>query len=123
MPTPRDEQHARTMIEGVNSTGRLLGLNQPDYTMPTYNGTPVLTIGKAEQCRRAVEEWFIDHMGWAEDRPTLYKPGHEGDMWVLSLEGCDDWAIRLSADESVKWPDGVWVEPVADWCLGLYPVT
>lgn len=88
--------------------------------MPQYDGQPVLTVGKADRTRDVVNDWF-NKKGYAGDRPTLHKPGHEGAMWVLSMEGYGDWAVRLAADESVTWPPGVWVEPVASWCLGLYP--
>lgn len=116
MPTPRDEQHAATMIEGVNSTANLLGLNRP-----TYNGTEVLTDEKVKEVQRVVEAWFT--VRGCDAAPALYPPGHEGPMWVLSLEGYDDWATDVSNDDVVKWPAGVWVEPVTAWCLGLYPVT
>lgn len=87
--------------------------------MPQYGGTEVLTIGKFDQARDIVRQWFNDH-GYA-DMPTPYKPGHEGPMYVLSLEGCEDWAVRISQDDTVVWPEGVFAEPVAGWCLGLYP--
>lgn len=89
--------------------------------MPQYEGTEVLTIGKAEAAKRVAEEWCDSK--FFGDAPAMYKPGHEGAMWVLSLEGYEDWAVRIAQDDTVKWPDGVWVEPVAGWCLGLYPVT
>lgn len=87
--------------------------------MPKYDGKEVLTTNKADQAKRVAEEWFVGQ--GALDFPVMYKPGHEGAMWVLSLEGYEDWAVRLSADKSVKWPPGVWVDAVTDWCLGLYP--
>lgn len=91
--------------------------------MPTYGGTPVLTVGKFDQARKVVDRWFADKYPDC-DRPTPYKPGHEGPMWVLSLEGGpDDWPILLSHDDTVTWPDGVFAEPVNSWCLGLYPAT
>lgn len=91
--------------------------------MPQYEGTEILTIDKAEQAKRVAEEWFIDKIGFQESElPVLYQPGHEGPMWVLSLEGGpEDWTIMLSHNDTVKWPDGVFVEPVNSWCLGLYP--
>lgn len=52
--------------------------------------------------------------------PALYPPGHEGPMWVVSLEGDEDWAVRI-IDFNHCFPPGVFVEPVASWCLGLYP--
>jgi hypothetical protein len=88
--------------------------------MPTYGGTPVLTVGKFDQARAVVTEWFREH-GDGEF-PTPYKPGHEGPMWVLSLEsGPEDWAIRITEDLRDRWPNGVHAEAVYSWCLGLYP--
>lgn len=88
--------------------------------MPTYGGTPVLTIGKFDAARQVVTDWFREQ-GWP-DMPTPYKPGHEGPMWVLSLEGGpEDWPIRASEELRDKLPDGVFAEPVTSWCLGLYP--
>lgn len=77
-----------------------------------------ITETKARECLEIVKKYLgqIDG-GWA----VLYPPGHEGPMWVVSLEGCGDWAIRISQDEEVTWPEGVFTEPVAHWCLGLYP--
>lgn len=117
MPTPKDEQHAATMIEGVNSTADLLGIGGP----PTYDGTEVLTDGQAQAARTVVDHWFAAR-GYV-DRPALYPPGHEGPMWVLSLEACGEWSIDVSNNKALEWPAGVWVEPVASWCLGLYPTT
>jgi hypothetical protein len=88
--------------------------------MPSYNGTRVLTVGKFDQTRAVVQDWFSKHLPGV-DWPTPYKPGHEGPMWVLSLEGVGDWPIDITQDESVEWPAGVFAEPVNSWCLGLYP--
>ena len=87
--------------------------------MPQYEGKEVLTIGKFDQVRKVVNDWFARQ--GCEDMPTPYKPGHEGPMWVLSYGGGDDWAIRITQDEAVVWPDGVFAEPVNGGCLGLYP--
>lgn len=86
--------------------------------MPQFEGREVLTVGKFDAARKVVTEWLGSH---GYDRATPYKPGHEGPMYVLSLAGCGDWAVEISHDESVIWPDGVFAEPVAGWCLGLYP--
>lgn len=91
--------------------------------MPTYGGTPILTPAQAEQAKRMVEEWFIDQVGFQESElPTMYDPGHEGPMWVLSLEGGpEDWPMQVCEALRDKWPAGVFAEPVTSWCLGLYP--
>lgn len=92
--------------------------------MPQYDGKPVLTIGKAEACRKTADEWF-DYYFPAYDRPVLRKPGHEGPMWVLTLEGGpEDWPLLISGsigDMRATWPAGVFAEPVNSWCLALYP--
>lgn len=75
-----------------------------------------LPKGTAQRCLKIVEGFVGE--GW---EPALYPPGHEGEMWVVSLEGAGEWSIDLSNDDTVTWPDGVFVEPVASWCLGLYP--
>lgn len=114
VPTPRDAQHAAMMINAVNSTARLLGLDQS-----TYNETPVLTAERAEATQHVVQRWF--NARGNDDGPVLYKPGHEGPMWVLSYEGDYNWTIRICDDMRGMWPDGVFAEPVSGWCLGLYP--
>lgn len=86
--------------------------------MPQYDGKEVLTIGLADAAKRAAEEWS-DKRGYPA--PAMYKPGHEGPMWVLSLEGYGDWALGVTSDHGAAWPPGVFAEPVADWCVGLYP--
>lgn len=117
MPTPRDAQHAKVLIDGVESTARLLGL-----TLPTYDGTSILTPDQAGQAQRAVEEWFTTHGYEQHEMPALYQPGHEGAMWVLSLEGGpEDWPMQVCEALCDKWPYGVFAEPVTSWCLGLYP--
>lgn len=87
--------------------------------MPQHEGKPVLTIGKFDEARAVVKTWLTVH-GYPE-MPTPYMPGHEGPMWVLSLESYEDWAILISQDDAVQWPAGVFAEPVTGWCLGLYP--
>lgn len=92
--------------------------------MPHHNNNPVLTIGKADECRRIINAWLTE----AGNEPgRLYKPGHEGDFWCYSLEGGpEDWPLILSGsitDSPVTWPEGVWAEPVNTWCLALHPTT
>lgn len=52
------------------------------------------------------------------DDARLYPPGHEGDMWVVSLEGYGDWTYDFPNGDL---PRSVFAEPVTSWCLGLYP--
>lgn len=90
--------------------------------MPQYNGKPVLTIGKADQCRSVIEAW-LDSIGARHG--ALYKPGHEGDYWCYSLEGDPDgWPMLLSGSSAVSpvvWPPGVWTEAVNNVSLALHP--
>lgn len=74
----------------------------------------------AEKCLAIVQR-YVDRVAGPGWEPALYPPGHEGPMWVASLEGVGEWAIGIARDDKVIWPDGVFVEPVASWCLGLYP--
>lgn len=87
--------------------------------MPQYDGKEVLTIGKAEQAKRAAEAW-CERVGYG-DAPLLFKPGHKGPYWVLIMVGSYDWALTISQDEAVTWPAGVYVEPVDGCTLGLHP--
>lgn len=88
--------------------------------MPVYGGTEVLTLAKANEAQAVVQAWL---QAYGADQAVMYEPGHEGPMYVLSLEGADEWAVTITQDESVQWPAGVFAEPVASWCLGLYPAT
>lgn len=54
------------------------------------------------------------------DRPFLKEPGTETEGWCIAWEGHYDWAIEVSPDVTENVP-GVFAEPVAGWCLGLYP--
>jgi hypothetical protein len=69
-----------------------------------------ISTAKALSCLRLVREHVSPDA-------QLYRD-HEGPFWNISLEGADDWAITIDRD---IWPEGVFVEPVAGWCLGLYP--
>lgn len=77
-----------------------------------------LPRARAEEVQRAVQA-HIDGAygpGW---EVALYPPGHEGEFWALSLEGCEEWAYGIG-DAGII-PEGVFAEPVYSWCLGLYP--
>lgn len=88
--------------------------------MPTYGGTPVLTEAQAKEVQKVVTAWLDEHGGYGAEA-RMYKPGHEGPMWVISLEGCGDWPSDICEALRDKWPDGVFAEPVTSWCLGLHP--
>lgn len=118
MPSPQQTRFLRDLIEASESTARLLGLEPP-----TYGGTPVLTEPVARCAQNIVNEWFTARgAARAHDYPTLYEPGHEGPMWVLSLEGGpEDWPMLIGdALGDTLRQLGVFIEPVNHWCLGLY---
>lgn len=76
-----------------------------------------LGAGRALACLKIVEGYL-----GPDCDPKLYRD-HEGPFWNISYEGGpEEWAYRVTMDDTVTWPDGVHVECVAtDWCIGLYP--
>lgn len=93
-------------------------LGVPQLVSPTYEGRPILSGEQADACERLVKEW----LGEYGNEARRYAPGHEGPMWVISLEGGpEDWPMQACEELRDKWPVGVFAEPVASWCLGLYP--
>lgn len=77
-----------------------------------------ITEEQAAQCLLLVRAYL------GEDAdPKLYKPWHEGPYWNISYEGGpEEWAYDISHlrfEEFAKI--GVFVEPVAMWCLALHP--
>lgn len=103
-------------FEFVMNKGVADALGITPLVSPTYEGKPVLSADQAHECLVIVRGLL------GTDEAQLYPPGHEGPMWVISLEGWEDWAIRLS-ELTEEFPDGVFVEPVTGWCLGLYPAS
>lgn len=89
--------------------------------MPIFGGTEVLTLTKANEAQALVQGWFRTQGYEDRDMPVMYEPGHEGPMYVLSLEGEEDWPFNVCEALRDKWPAGVFAEPVTNWCLGLYP--
>lgn len=79
--------------------------------------TEVLSEETARECFEVVKKWLGDDARYV----SLYPPGHEGNMWVASMEDAGAWAYDITYGSELKWPTGVFVEPVASWCLGLYP--
>lgn len=52
------------------------------------------------------------------DEPTLYNADHEGlskGSWSIAWEGADEWTYGFRTQVP-----GVFVEPIASWCLGVY---
>ena len=87
--------------------------------MPQYDGKEILTIGKADQARTAIQNWLLSR--GADEVGRLYKPGHEGPFWSYSLEETGESAIGAVERGVITWPRGVYAEAVNDWCIGLYP--
>lgn len=123
MSTPRDEQHVKLTLEGIASTGRLLGLTPPkqDYTISGEKvpARPYLSPGQALTCLELVRAYL-----GPDCDPKLYRD-HEGPFWNISYEGGpEEWAYQITERTAVAWPSWVHVECVAaSWCISLHPVT
>lgn len=119
MTSPRDEQHVKLVIAGIESTSRLLGLEQP-----TYGGTPVLTKDKAEAVLVLAKAMLALRDPYAADKIILQEPGVQCRGWCLTLEETDiefwpGWFAE-EARSALKGA-GVFAEPVTHCHLGLYP--
>jgi hypothetical protein len=87
------------------------------------NDEPItISEGDARTCLKIVTEWLAQEAASGLD-PVLYDPGFHAEGWTIALEGIADvqWPMAISGDASVTWPEGVWVEPVNEWCLHLLP--
>lgn len=81
----------------------------------------VITKTQAAECLAIVQAWVNEKSGPGWD-PQLYPPGFHANGWTIALEGSfEDWPYRMSEDETITWPRGVWVEAGNTWYLGLYP--
>lgn len=78
-----------------------------------------LTSEEALACLKIVEKYL-----GPDCEPKLYRD-HEGPYWNISYEGGpEEWAYRITVDDTVTWPVGVFVDCVAtDWCISLHPAT
>lgn len=87
-----------------------------DYTISSDQDPDreYLTPDQALACLVMVREYL------GTNEPKLYRD-HEGPYWNISYEGDYEWSMRICHDRRDQWPDGVFAEPVAGWCLGLYP--
>lgn len=86
--------------------------------------TKHITEEQAQACLKTVQEW-IDRQAGPGWEPKAYGPEFHSQGWTIALEGLAhlEWPWTMSQDEEVVWPDGVWVEPGADWYLCLHPIT
>ena len=78
---------------------------------------------QAEAVVEAIKENWPESEGWSYvDGPTLYPHDHEElpeGCWSIAWEGApEDWSWRASSEVRVP---GVFLEPIASWCLGLFP--
>lgn len=89
----------------------------PGYTISgeKHPGVAYLTEAQALACLKIVKD-YLHH----DADPRLYRD-HEGPYWNISYEGDYEWPMRICEARRGQWPDGVFIEPVAGWCLGLYP--
>lgn len=112
---------AQSFLDAVESTASLLERTSPLYTISGEQdpSREYLTPGQALACLTIAQKYIerIAGPGW---EAKLYRD-HEGPYWNISLEGADEWAITITHDESITWPDGVFAEPGAGWCLNLHP--
>ncbi|WJN62693.1 hypothetical protein [Streptomyces phage phiScoe10] len=81
----------------------------------------IVTRKTADAVLAAIREMFPDDAEF-----TLYDADHEGlseGSWSIACEGLEDWPhavtdrIYFHPDE---FPEGVYLEPIAGWCLGVY---
>lgn len=86
----------------------------------------------AEQVRKALTEYFEDKYG---DAPDFGLHDHEHEeleegAWSINAEGWYDehgelWAYCLPEPEALKpfgFPEGVWLEPIYGWLVGVYDI-
>jgi hypothetical protein len=78
---------------------------------------------QAEQVVQAIKEnWPMYVVDFSGDGPTLYPHDHEElpeGCWSIAWEGGpEDWSWRASMEVRVS---GVFLEPIASWCLGVFP--
>lgn len=83
-----------------------------------------VTKEQAEAVLKAIKERYPESQYC--DPPTLYPHDHEEmpeGCWSIAWEGApEDWVDHVSGlwGKGIKVP-GVFLEPMASWCLGLYP--
>jgi hypothetical protein len=82
-----------------------------------------VTREQAEKVLQALKDRWPEEQGWSHiDGPYLWPAEKEEQpegCWSISWEGApEDWVDYASME--IKVP-GVFLEPMANWCLGLYP--
>ncbi|ATE85471.1 hypothetical protein SEA_OZZIE_67 [Streptomyces phage Ozzie] len=81
-----------------------------------------VTREQAEQVLAKLEELYPLDKGYF----FLADHDHEGlpeGSWSIALEGWD-WTYEVSERQHTNpedFPEGVFLEPIASWCLGIYP--
>lgn len=86
-----------------------------------------VTRRQAEMVLRRVRARFEQDLRESGNPMTLHEPGFHTDGWSISWEGYrgeTEWPMVISEAQylrKIDLPDEVFVEPVAAWCLGVYP--
>ena len=81
-----------------------------------------ITKKQAQAVLRYIEHVYagaFDPDATPGDRPFLKEPGTETSGWCIAWEGGWGWATDVAPAVTREFP-GVFAEPVAAWCLGLY---
>ena len=148
MSTPRDEQHAKMLLAGIESTSRLLGLDEPAPSI-TEDMTPCANSDLPDAERDRLDNLFPG--GWSARArrngpdvihafnkvrayyaeiitPTYgpklirdwdYPDSGPRDWAIVWEEGPDDWAITVSHADIFD-ASRVFAEPYNGWALCLY---
>lgn len=72
-----------------------------------------LTEEEAHTCAGILREWFERRTEVARV-PSVHRPDLKRDCWRLTVRRAiwpSEWPWEVSRDDSLKWPEGVWVEP------------
>ncbi|AKY03749.1 hypothetical protein AVT26_gp67 [Streptomyces phage Lannister] len=81
----------------------------------------MITRETAEQVLAKLKELYPLDAAWF----ALYDADHEGlpeGSWSIALEGWD-WTYEVAERQFTHpedFPEGVFLEPIASWCLGIY---
>ena len=124
MTTPRDAQHVKMLLDGIESTARLLGLPDPD------DSYPVLSKDTAEAILTLAKSLLHTVDQWAASKIILQEPGVQCRGWCLTLEETNiefwpGWLIEqtrsIEPERDPLTEAGVFAEAVSHCHLGLYP--
>lgn len=110
--TETDAESGRFWIEWQNGEREWVQLSEEGAVW-----VRMLDRVKVAECLAAVKAWAPD----ASDA-NMYVPGFHSDAWVIAMEeGPYEWPMLANhEDTGVKWPDGVFTEPLNHWAMCLY---